>query len=123
MELNLDYKKIFLDSRNNIPELLANADIFAFSTTAEEGFGIVLIEAMAAGLPIIATDVPACREVLDNGKAGILVPTKRVDIWTKEITELLDSKKIRDFYKKKSIQNLKNYDSKNIKLKWENLFL
>lgn len=123
MELNLDYKKIFLDSRNNISELLANADIFAFSTTAEEGFGIVLIEAMAAGLPIIATDVPACKEVLDNGKAGILVPSKRVDIWTKEITGLLDSKKTRDFYKKKSIQNLKNYDSKNIKLKWENLFL
>ena len=122
MKLNLDYKTIFLDSRNDIPKLLANADIFALSTTAEEGFGIVLIEAMAAGLPIIATDVPACREVLDNGKAGILVPSKRVDIWIKEISGLLDSKKIRDLYKKKSIQNLKNYDLKNIKLKWENLF-
>ena len=111
-----------MDSRSDIPKLLANADIFALSTTAEEGFGIVLIEAMAAGLPIIATDVPACREVLDNGKAGILVPSKRVDIWIKEIRGLLDSKKIRDLYKKKSIQNLKNYDLKNIELKWENLF-
>ena len=122
IKLGLDHKAIFFSARHDIPKLLANADIFTFSTTEEEGFGIVLIEAMAAGLPIIATDVPACKEVLDNGKAGILIPSKRVDIWIKEITVLLESKKIRDFYKKKSIQNLKNYDSQNIKLKWDNLF-
>ena len=58
--------------------MLAEADIFAFSTTLSEGFGIALIEAMAARLPIIATDVPACREVLDNGKAGILIPEEEL---------------------------------------------
>ena len=71
--MNLDPKKIFLGSSLEITKLLGNSDIFAFSTTEDEGFGIALIEAMAAGLPIIASDVPACREVLD-GNAGILVP-------------------------------------------------
>ena len=82
-------KKYFFGSRTDIPNLLANADIFALSTTGEEGFGIVLIEAMAAGLPIIATDVSACREVLDNGNAGILVPPGRVDLWIKEIKRFI----------------------------------
>ena len=121
-KIGLDPKKIFLGSRTDIPYLLANADIFAFSTTGEEGFGIVLIEAMAAGLPIIATDVLACREVLDNGNAGILIPPGRVDIWIKEITRLLNSEKLRDYYINKSILNLQKYDLKNVKSKWNNLF-
>ena len=122
IELGLDPKKILLGSRNDIANLLANADIFAFSTTEEEGFGIVLMEAMAAGLPIIASDVSACKEVLDNGNAGILIPPKNQDIWVKEITNLLNSKKLIDIYKNKSIQNLKKYDSKNVKSEWENIF-
>ena len=122
LNIGLDPKKIFYGSSNDIPKLLANADIFAFSTTQEEGFGIVLIEAMAAGLPIIATDVCACREVLDNGNAGILVQPGRVDIWIKEIKSLLNSKELMDYYEYKSIENSKNYDLKNVKFKWEKLF-
>ncbi len=121
--LGLEPKEIFLGSRNDISNILANADIFAFSTSEAEGFGIVIIEAMAAGLPIIATDVPACREVLDNGNAGLLVPEGRVDLWIKEIKSLLNSEKLRDHYINKSIKNLRNYDSKNVILKWENIFL
>ena len=123
INLDLDPKEIFLGSRNDIPNILANGDIFALSTTEAEGFGIVIIEAMAAGLPIIASDVSACREVLDNGNAGILVPIGRVDLWTQEIKNLLNSKKLRDYYINKSIKNLQNYDSKNVILKWENVFL
>ena len=69
-ELGLDPAQVFLGRRRDIPKLLGLADLFAFSTTPAEGFGIVLIEAMAAGLPIIASDVPACREVLQDGAGG-----------------------------------------------------
>ena len=93
-----------------------------FSTTSLEGFGIALIEAMAAGLPIIATDVPACREVLDDGKAGILIPVGRIDLWIKALNKLISSSNKRDFYIEKSIQNLKKYDIKLVKQKWINLF-
>ena len=65
---------VFWGPRSDVPELLGQMDVFAFSTTRDEGFGIALIEAMAAGLPVVASDVPACREVLDDGAAGILVP-------------------------------------------------
>jgi glycosyltransferase involved in cell wall biosynthesis len=64
----------FLGSRTDVADLLGQIDVFAFSTTRDEGFGIALIEAMAAGVPVVASDVAACREVLADGDAGILVP-------------------------------------------------
>lgn len=63
----------FLGARNDVPELLGQADFFVFSTTPQEGLGSVLLEALAAGLPVIASDVPACRELL-AGRWGTLVP-------------------------------------------------
>lgn len=66
----------FLGMRRDIPELLGQADIFVFSTTPEEGLGSVLLEAMAASLPIVASDVPACREMLVAGEHGKLIPPK-----------------------------------------------
>lgn len=62
-----------LGMRTDVPELVGQMDAFAFSTTPDEGLGIALIEAMAAGVPIVASDVGACREVLDDGKLGHLV--------------------------------------------------
>ncbi len=63
----------FLGSRRDVPALLGQSDAFVFSTTREEGLGTVLIEALAAGLPIVASDVPACAEALDGGRWGTLV--------------------------------------------------
>jgi glycosyltransferase involved in cell wall biosynthesis len=73
----LEVKNVsFLGTVSKIPELLHRCKIFVFSTTHQEGFGTVLIEALAAGCRIIATDVPACREVLQNGTYGRMVPEK-----------------------------------------------
>jgi glycosyltransferase involved in cell wall biosynthesis len=73
----LEVKNVsFLGTVSKVPELLHRCKIFVFSTTHQEGFGTALIEAMAAGCRIIATDVPACREVLQNGTYGIMVPEK-----------------------------------------------
>ena len=45
---------------------------------------------MAAGLPVIASDVPACREVLADGTAGVLVPPSDVEAWACALQELMD---------------------------------
>jgi glycosyltransferase involved in cell wall biosynthesis len=63
-----------LGMRRDIPELLGKLDVFAFAATPDEGQGVALVEAMAAGVPIVATDVGACREVLDQGDLGAIVP-------------------------------------------------
>ena len=73
-ELGVAHAVEFLGTRSDVPELLAHADLFVFSTTPQEGLGSVLLEALAAELPVVSSDVPACRELLAGGKWGTLVP-------------------------------------------------
>ncbi len=55
-------------------ERLARARLLVAPNTGGESFGIVLTEAMAAGLPVVASDLPAFRDVLDDGRRGLLTP-------------------------------------------------
>lgn len=89
--LDLDPATVLPGRSSAIAELLGQADLFAFSTTAAEGFGIALIEALAAGLPVIASDVPACREVLAGGDAGDLLPAGDAPAWSQRLAELMAS--------------------------------
>lgn len=63
----------FLGHRDDVPDLLAAADVFAFPSLYE-GQGGALVEAMALRLPIVASDLPAIREVVADGCAAELVP-------------------------------------------------
>ncbi|GAA1480639.1 glycosyltransferase family 4 protein [Gordonia sinesedis] len=54
---------------------LASADVYCAPNLGGESFGIVLVEAMAAGAAVIASSLDAFRRVLDDGRAGVLVPT------------------------------------------------
>jgi glycosyltransferase involved in cell wall biosynthesis len=65
---------IFTGQVDNVEKFLWRTKVYAFSTI-REGFGTTLLEALAAGCSVVATDVPACREVLKDGKYGILVPS------------------------------------------------
>ena len=73
-ELNVAENVKLLGSRRDVPALLSQCDLFVFQALRDEGFGIALAEAMAARLPIVATNVGACREVLEAGRCGLLVP-------------------------------------------------
>ena len=109
-ELGLDPAAVLLGRRSDIPELLGQADLFAFSTTAAEGFGIALIEAMAAGLPILASDVPACREVLKDGAAGELVAAGNVSSWSQSLAALTGDARLRALLAGKSLAHTPSFD-------------
>jgi glycosyltransferase involved in cell wall biosynthesis len=66
----------FLDAvpHADLPGVLRAADLFLLTTEPPESFGIVLIEAMACGLPAIATDYPGVRAVVEDGETGLVVP-------------------------------------------------
>jgi len=63
-----------LGLRHDVPELLAAADIFLL-TSFSEGIPLTIIEAMAAGLPVIATRVGGVEEMVVEGATGLLVPS------------------------------------------------
>jgi glycosyltransferase involved in cell wall biosynthesis len=64
---------LFLDSRSDVPDLLCSADIGVLSSH-EEGFSNAILESMAAGLPMIATDVGGNSEAIIDGETGFIVP-------------------------------------------------
>jgi len=59
---------------SRLPAVLRAADLLLLTTEPPESFGIVLIEAMAAGLPTVATEYAGVRAVVDEGETGLLVP-------------------------------------------------
>ncbi len=63
----------FLGYRQDVPELLASCDVFVLPSLYE-GFSVSILEAMAAGKPVVATDVGGTREALIHGETGFLVP-------------------------------------------------
>jgi glycosyltransferase involved in cell wall biosynthesis len=120
-ESGLEASEVFLGRRSDIPELLGQADIFAFSTTSAEGFGIVLIEAMAAGLPILASDVSACREVLLDGAAGVLLPPGDDQAWSDRLHQLMTQPEARSALAQRSITHADQYDIVHSAERWYSL--
>ncbi len=59
-----------------IPRAYRTADVFAAPSTGQESFGIVHLEAMASGVPIVASDIEGYREILDSGREAILFPNR-----------------------------------------------
>jgi phosphatidylinositol alpha-mannosyltransferase len=58
---------------DEVPSLLAGADVAVAAATGQESFGIAVVEAMAAGVPVVATDIEGYREVVTDGVDGLLV--------------------------------------------------
>jgi phosphatidylinositol alpha-mannosyltransferase len=69
--------------------VLASGTIYVAPNTGGESFGIVLLEAMAAGTPVVASDLEAFKRVLDNGKAGITFENENPADLAKVISDLL----------------------------------
>jgi sugar transferase (PEP-CTERM/EpsH1 system associated) len=86
--LDLNAKVKFLGSRRDIPELLKIFDVFTLSSF-REGFSVAILEAMAAGLPVVATNVAGNPEAVINEETGLIVPPKNPEALARAICRLL----------------------------------
>lgn len=87
-ELGLQAHVHFLGLQANILPYLYASDLF-ISPSLWEGLSLALLEALAVGLPVVATDIPASREIIDNDVQGILVPPQNAEALADAIIMLL----------------------------------
>ncbi len=84
----------FLGTRDDVPDLLARSHVFVLPTKWE-GFPISILEAMRAGLPVIASDVGGVREAVGEGETGFLVPRGDAATLRKRLELLLKNSELR----------------------------
>lgn len=95
-ELNISNKVVFTGLRGDVAVLLKASDIFILASTEREGLSVALIEAMATGLPVIASNLGGIPEVVKEEVNGILVPPKDVEKLACAIKRLVSDKRLRD---------------------------
>ena len=107
----------FLGDRQDVPELLSIFDVFIF-TSRWEPFGIVVLEAFAAKLPVVGFKVPGMREIIEKGGGGILIEERDHCKVAKIAVDLLeDSKKYSELSKEGYLNVQKNFNvQKTIKI-------
>jgi len=87
-ELNLRHAVRFLPSTDDVPRLLAAIDILVLPSHAET-FGYIVVEAMAMGKPVVATNAGGVPEIIEDGKSGLLFPPRDAQGMADHIVELL----------------------------------
>lgn len=120
--LELRDNVIFTGIRNDIPEILNIMDVFVLSSL-NEGLPMALLEAMAAQIPSIATNVGAISKVIDNGYSGLLVEAMDVIKLTDTMVNLLTDKDSADYLAKNAYATVKsNFSSENMAKEYAEIY-
>ncbi|MGZ4256566.1 MAG: glycosyltransferase family 4 protein [Gaiellaceae bacterium] len=94
-EQRLETAVALLGERDDVAEQLAEADVFALSSTSE-GLPLSVIEAMAAGLPVVATAVGGVPELVVDGETGLLVPARDAKALAQALGRLVRDRELRE---------------------------
>jgi glycosyltransferase involved in cell wall biosynthesis len=105
-KLDIDNYFKLLGARRDIPNILKLFDSLLF-TSAGEGFGIVLLEAMAMGLAVFAINDGAVSEIVRHKDNGILIDTLNPQEAAKEIIETIEDRKLYNSIRKSSVENVR----------------
>jgi len=105
---------------SSLVDIYKMSDCFVLPSLIET-FGIVLIEAMASGLPIITTNAQGCRDIIRNGKDGIMVDTNDA-VGLSQAMQLMMSSKIKDKYSSLSYARVLSFSWDNVVEKYIKLY-
>ena len=115
-----DTKKLYLPSLDLI-KLYKVSDIFLFPSLIES-FGIVIIEAMAAGIPLIVNEVPGSKDLVKNNKNGFVVAKNDAQQFVDIIMKLYNNKNLLNRIKKNCISSVKKYDWEKVSVRYIDLY-
>ena len=109
-------------STPNIKAEFLNSSLFAFSSRFE-GFGMVLIEAMACGLPVVSFDCPCGpSSIISNGEDGLLVENGNISQFSDALVKMINDTEGRKLMARNAVQNVQRYNIENIAQYWKRLF-
>jgi phosphatidylinositol alpha-mannosyltransferase len=97
-------------SESDKVRMLHSVDVYVAPNTGGESFGIILTEAMAAGTPVVASDLDAFRQVLEPGLGGVLVPVGDAGALARAAGELLDDPARRAELARAAVQAVRRFD-------------
>lgn len=106
---------------DHLVKLYQSADIFVLPSLVES-FGIVLIEAMAAGLPVITTNGPGCRDIIREGRDGIMVQTDSDNELADAMERFIKDKSLYKKYQSLSISRANDFSYDNVVDKYLELY-
>lgn len=119
-----DYEQdiLFLGKQENVAELYALADLFLLMSE-KESFGLVLLEAMACGVPCIGTDIGGIPEVIRHGENGFIVPSGAVEKAALLVVELLNNPEMYATFRQQALETVeKTFNNEQIITQYENFY-
>ena len=122
-ELTIDRNRCKLNGRINEIEQEYMKSSIAVCSSRFEGFGLVIVEAMACGLPVVSFDcLWGPHEIITKGENGLLVENGNIIKMADAINILIRNKKYREQIGKKSVVSVQQYNRSQIVQKWNDLF-
>lgn len=111
-ELGIGNRVVFLGFRKDIPELCNTADISAFPSKIE-GLGLAGIEAMAAGVPLVSSNVHGILDYVKNGETGFALKPSDIKGFAKAIEQLASDENLRETMRPKCVEAVQPFHIKN----------
>ena len=121
--LGIDDNRCHLNGpTSNVQHEYINSSIFVFSSRFE-GFGMVLVEAMACGLPVVSFDCPCGpKDIIKDGEDGILVENGNIELLASSLSILINDESLRKSMSKAGQKNAQRFNIVHIAEQWRDLF-
>lgn len=120
-QLKLESEIEFLVNRTDVPEVLKQADLFVLPSRYE-GLGLVVLEAMAAGVPVIASNIDGPAELVRHGENGLLFESNQLDSLCEQIQRIYQGPELAKRFSENALDFVKKFDIHHMKSRYFDLY-
>jgi glycosyltransferase involved in cell wall biosynthesis len=120
-QLGIQNNVIFTGSRTDVEELLACLDIYALASLWE-GMPISVLESMASGVPVVATDIPGARDLIRHSENGWLVPPADFKSMAEAICGLIASQSLRYSLARRAEDTVQQYSNEAVANRYASIY-